>query len=104
MRYPYLKQPAFFPLRNPQNFGDGSDFYLGDGSFFSGILPGLVIFWVAMARNRRLKIKPDAAVYHCISRTINGEKLFGDTEKEVMRKQLRCVADFCGVTVVTFVL
>ncbi|MDR3227990.1 MAG: transposase, partial [Puniceicoccales bacterium] len=57
-----------------------------------------------MARNRRLKIKPDAAVYHCISRTINGEKLFGDTEKEVMRKQLRCVADFCGVTVVTFVL
>jgi REP element-mobilizing transposase RayT len=65
---------------------------------------GEVIFWVLMARNRRLKIKPEAATYHCVSRTINGEKIFGDTQKEVMRKQLRCVADFCGVTVVTFVL
>ncbi|MDR3228226.1 MAG: transposase [Puniceicoccales bacterium] len=57
-----------------------------------------------MARTRRLKYKQTLAAYHCISRVVNGEKLFGDTEKEKMRELLHLCADFCGVQVVTYVL
>jgi putative transposase len=54
------------------------------------------------------RIKVDAregeAVYHCMSRTVNGERLFDDVAREVLRKQLWAVADFCGVEVVTYAL
>lgn len=43
-----------------------------------------------------------SASYHCMTRTVNGERLFGDREKEVLRKMLRQVADFCGVEVLTY--
>ena len=57
-------------------------------------------------RTPRIKIVPEEgeAVYHCISRSVNGEWLFDDPAKEVMRKQLWDVMDFCGVKVVTYIL
>ena len=42
------------------------------------------------------------AVYHCMSRTVNGERLFGEREKEMLRRMLHQVADFCGVQVLTY--
>ena len=40
--------------------------------------------------------------YHCMSRTVNGERFFGNREKEVLRKMLWQVADFSGVEVLTY--
>jgi REP element-mobilizing transposase RayT len=37
-----------------------------------------------------------------MTRTVNGELLFKDREKEVLRKMIRQVADFCGVEVLTY--
>ncbi|MET3871507.1 hypothetical protein J3R74_001377 [Puniceicoccus vermicola] len=37
-----------------------------------------------------------------MSRTVNGEALFGDREREVLRKMIWQVADFSGVRVVTY--
>ena len=55
-------------------------------------------------RSSRHKIAPSkgAAAYHCISQTVNGEKLFDATAMEVFRKQLWQVVEFCGLTVVTY--
>ncbi|MFO8026161.1 MAG: transposase [Opitutales bacterium] len=55
-------------------------------------------------RTARFKIKSVGvdAVYHCMSRTVNGERLFGVREKEVLRKMIWQVADFCGVEVLTY--
>lgn len=39
-----------------------------------------------------------------MSRTVNGEPLFGEREKEVLRKMLWRVADFSGVRVLTYAL
>ncbi len=50
-----------------------------------------------------MKLSGRDAVYHCMSRTVNGELLFkGNREKEVLRKMLWQVADFCGVEVLTY--
>ena len=40
--------------------------------------------------------------FHCMSRTVNGERFFGSREKEVFRKMLWQVADFSGVEVLTY--
>jgi len=37
-----------------------------------------------------------------MTRTVNGERLFKDREKEVLRKMLWQVADFCGVELLTY--
>ena len=54
---------------------------------------------------RQARIKVDAgqgeAVYHCMSRTVNGERLLDEVAREVMRKQLWAVARFCGVEIIT---
>jgi putative transposase len=57
-------------------------------------------------RQGRIKIPAEdgPSVYHCISRTVNGEWLFDDTAKEVFRKQLWQVAEFCGVQIITYVV
>lgn len=55
-------------------------------------------------RTARLKLSGVDATYHCMTRTVNGECLFGDREKEVLRKMIRQVADFCGVEVLTYAL
>ena len=53
-------------------------------------------------RQRRLKVYGKSAVYHCMTRTVNGELLFKDRDKEILRKMIRQVADFCGVEVLTY--
>jgi len=56
-----------------------------------------------MAKNRK-KIIGQTAFYHVMSRTVNGEALFGGFEKEVLRKMIWQVADFSGVEVVTYAI
>ena len=51
---------------------------------------------------RRIKLSGAAAVYHCMTRTVNGEMLFEDREKEMLRKMLWQVAEFCGVEILTY--
>jgi putative transposase len=53
-------------------------------------------------RPRRYKVEGEVAVYHCISRTVNGEFLLGEKQQEVMRRQLWQLADFSGVEVLTY--
>ncbi|WP_162024467.1 transposase [Lentimonas sp. CC6] len=53
-------------------------------------------------RMRRMKVSGRDAVYHVMTRTVNGELLFKDREKEVLRKMIRQIADFCGVDVLTY--
>jgi hypothetical protein len=54
-------------------------------------------------RLARIKIQPEIgeAVYHCMTRVVNGERVIDDVAKEVLRKQLWAVADFCGVQILT---
>ncbi len=51
---------------------------------------------------RRIKVSGRDAVYHCMTRTVNGDWLFKDREKEVLRKMIWQVADFGGVEVLTY--
>ncbi len=57
---------------------------------------------------RQARIKVDAeegmAVYHCMSRTVNGERLLDDVAKEVLRKQLWQIADYCGLEIITYAI
>ena len=56
-------------------------------------------------RHPRIKAPADeAAVYHCVTRTVNGQFLFEDADKEILRKQLAQAAEFSGVQVLTFCL
>ena len=43
-------------------------------------------------------------MYHCVTRTVNGEFLFGDKEKEMLRKMLRQGAMFSGVELFTYAI
>ncbi|MGZ0656872.1 transposase [Coraliomargarita sp. W4R72] len=43
-------------------------------------------------------------IYHCMSRTVNGEAMFESREMEVLRKMIHQVADFSGVEVLTYCL
>jgi putative transposase len=51
---------------------------------------------------RRIKVSGAEAVYHCMTRTVNGEMLFEDRDKEVLRKMLWQVAEFSGVEILTY--
>ena len=57
---------------------------------------------------RQARIKVDAekgeAVYHCMTRTVNGERLLDDVAKEVLRKQLWQIADYCGLEIITYAI
>ena len=57
-------------------------------------------------REPRLKVPPEMgeAIYHCISRTVGGEWLFEDTDKEVFRRMMWKLADFCGMGLLTYCL
>jgi len=55
-------------------------------------------------RSKRMKRDEAMACYHCMSRTVNGERLFGDREKEILRKMVWQVAEFSGVEVLTYAL
>ena len=57
---------------------------------------------------RQARIKVNAAegeaAYHVMTRTVNGEWLFDDAAKEVLRKQLWQIADYCGVQIITYAI
>src|ERR1039458_6573629 len=57
-------------------------------------------------RTPRIKVNPDlgAAFYHCMTRTVNGEHLFKDSAKEILRKQLWQVSDYCGIEIITYTI
>jgi hypothetical protein len=91
-------QPISFSAKNKSNFFIKTlSFFFDAPLFFS--MPSVV-----MAHPYRFKSKHNAAIYHCISRTISGEQLFDDKAKEVLRKQLHQVAEFSGVKIITYAL
>jgi len=57
-------------------------------------------------RQPRIKVSAAVAeaVYHCMTRTVNGERILDDVAKEVLRKQLWQIADFCGVSLLTYTI
>jgi len=56
-------------------------------------------------RKRRLKRPSDeTAVYHVVTRTVNGAFLFEDGDKEMLRRMLWQTAAFSGVQVLTYCL
>ena len=57
-------------------------------------------------RQARIKLPVDEGpgVYHVMSRTVNGERLFDDVAKEVFRKQLWQVGDYTGVEIITYAI
>lgn len=57
-------------------------------------------------RTARIKIAAQeaTAVYHCMTRTVNGERVIDDPAKEVLRKQLWLTAEFCGVEILTYAI
>ncbi|TVP78172.1 MAG: transposase [Puniceicoccaceae bacterium] len=55
-----------------------------------------------MRRIRRMKCAESAVIHHAMSRVVGGEMLLGKREKEVLRRMLWQVADFCGVEVLTY--
>ncbi len=57
-------------------------------------------------RQPRIKIPPETceAVYHCISRTVNGERLFAASDCDVFRQFIARLADYCGVEVLTYTI
>jgi len=55
-----------------------------------------------MRQVKRMKLEGVPATYHAMSRVVGGERLLGRREKEVLRKMLWQVADFCGVEILTY--
>jgi len=57
---------------------------------------------------RRARIKVDSeqgeAVYHCTSRAVNGERLFDDVAREILRKQMWRAATYCGIQILTYTI
>ncbi|MDA7887956.1 transposase [Akkermansiaceae bacterium] len=62
--------------------------------------------WQQRGASSRRRIKPDngSMCYHVMSRTVNGEFLFGDVEKEAFRRMMWRMASFSGVEVLTYVV
>jgi putative transposase len=57
-------------------------------------------------REPRIKIPSEIAeaLYHCMSRTVNGEKLFKDADKEMLRRMIWLLVEFCGLQLVTYAI
>ena len=53
-------------------------------------------------RTARLKVVGESAVYHCVTRVVGGAMLLDKRAKEVLRKQLWRMAEFCGVEILTY--
>jgi len=51
---------------------------------------------------KRTKLEDVPACYHAMSRVVGGQRLLGNREKEVFRKMIWQVADFCGVEILTY--
>ena len=54
----------------------------------------------------RIKVSPadGPAAYHCMTRVVAGERLIDDPAKEILRRQLWLVAEFCGVEILTYAI
>jgi REP element-mobilizing transposase RayT len=67
------------------------------------IARGWSLSGIADVRVARLKIPPEIgpARYHCMSRTTNGDLLFGVVEKRFLQKLISDAADYCGLKVLT---
>ncbi len=57
-------------------------------------------------RTRRLKAPAtaDSGFYHCMSRVVDRQLIFGDVEKEHFARLMRQYARFCGIRILTFCL
>ncbi|MBC2603069.1 transposase [Puniceicoccus vermicola] len=55
-------------------------------------------------RKGRVVLKGVDSVFHCMSRTVNGERVFGPDHLKKFRDVLARVADFSGVSVITYCL
>ena len=55
-------------------------------------------------RSRRIYGSRECCVYHCVTRTVNGEMLFDVKEKEVLRKMLHQIVEFSGVELLTYAI
>lgn len=55
-------------------------------------------------RRGRIKVSSEEGegIYHCMSRVVNGERVIDDPAKEVLRRQLWVVAEYCGVEILTY--
>lgn len=53
-------------------------------------------------RTARMKVDSGTGYYHCVSRVVNRDFVFGDAEKEQFVKWMRRYEAFCGVRVVTY--
>ncbi len=53
-------------------------------------------------RMTRVKVQGEVAVYHCITRIVGGAMLLDKKAKEVLRRQMKYVAEFCGVELLTY--
>lgn len=51
---------------------------------------------------RRIKVTYEPATYHVISRVVAGQRLLEEKDREVLRKQMRQMAAFCGVEIRTY--
>ena len=52
---------------------------------------------------RRVKVFGEIeAVYHCMSRIVGGERWLQNSAKEILRRQMWRVSDFCGIEVLTY--
>ena len=47
-------------------------------------------------------MKGQSAVYHCVTRVVAGEMLLDNQSKEVLRKQIWYMAQFCGLEILTY--
>ena len=57
---------------------------------------------------RQARIKMDArdsdAVYHGMTRTVNGKRLLDDEAKELLCKQFWLVAEYCAIQIITYAI
>ncbi len=51
---------------------------------------------------RRPRLKPESSIFHCISRVVGNAWLLRLREKEVLRRQMWAVAEYCGVRILTY--
>ena len=54
----------------------------------------------------RIKVSPEEgpAAYHCMTRVVAGERLIDEPAKEILRRQLWLVAEYCGVEILTYAI
>lgn len=53
-------------------------------------------------RKPRIRLTGQTAVYHCMSRSAGGQFIFNEEEKRVFIHQMRKVARFCGIKLLSF--